>query len=113
MKSLFLVNAIFNLKNYVNEKEALNSILKSYPNVMFSSRVNLISVNHDFKNREEHQKEKLIIIADNFWLGANIIVLQGITIGVNVIIGVINFEAKNIEVTSIYAGNPAKKLREI
>jgi len=93
----------------------MNATNKIYigQNVMFASGVKLISANHDFKNREEHQKDKPIIIEDNVWLGANVIVLPGVTIGRNAIIGAGSVVTKDIDANSIYVGNPARKLREI
>ena len=54
-----------------------------------------------------------IHIADNVWLGANVTVLKGVSIGENVIIGAGSVVTKSIPDNVIAAGNPCKVLREI
>lgn len=53
---------------------------------------------------------KNIIIGNNVWVGANSVILPGITIGDNVIIGAGSVVTKSLEEGYIYAGNPARKI---
>jgi len=57
--------------------------------------------------------DKDIIIGENVWIGMNSIILKGVMIGDNSIIGAGSVVTKDIEKNSIYAGNPARKIRKI
>jgi len=56
-------------------------------NVMLASGVKLISANHDFKDRAKHIKTNPIILEENVWLGVNVVILPGVKIGKNSIVG--------------------------
>lgn len=51
-------------------------------------------------------------IGDNVFIGANAIIMPGITIGNNIIIGAGSVVTKNVEDFSIVAGNPARLIRK-
>ncbi len=51
-------------------------------------------------------------IGDNVFIGANSIIMPGITIGNNIIIGAGSVVTKDVEDFSIVAGNPAKLIRK-
>lgn len=52
-------------------------------------------------------------IKDNVWLGVNAIVLKGVTIGENSVIGAGSIVTKDIPANVIAAGNPCKVIRSI
>jgi|APSaa5957512493_1039668.scaffolds.fasta_scaffold50420_2 maltose O-acetyltransferase len=54
-----------------------------------------------------------IIIGNNVWIGARVIILPGIKIGNNSIIAAGSVVTKNIKPNSLYAGVPAKKIKTI
>lgn len=54
-----------------------------------------------------------IHIGENCWLGAGVVVLPGITIGANSVIGAGSIVTKDIPENVIAVGNPCKVLREI
>lgn len=54
-----------------------------------------------------------IIIEDNVWIGANAVILPGITVGKNSIVGAGAVVTKDVPENTIVAGNPAKVIREI
>lgn len=54
-----------------------------------------------------------IIIEDNVWLGEGVVVLPGVTIGENSIIGSNAVVTKSIPKNSVAGGNPAQIIREI
>ena len=56
---------------------------------------------------------KPVTIGDNVWLGGNVVVNPGVTIGECSIIGSGSVVTKNIPSNVIAAGNPCKVLREI
>jgi acetyltransferase-like isoleucine patch superfamily enzyme len=53
------------------------------------------------------------VICDNVFIGAHSIVLKGVTIGENSIIGSGSVVTKSIPANQIWAGNPAKIIRNI
>lgn len=58
-------------------------------------------------------KEEPIYIEDEVWIGANVTILPGIKIGRCSVIGAGSVVTKDVEPYSIYAGVPAKKIRDI
>ncbi len=56
---------------------------------------------------------KPIKIHDNVWLGYGVIVMKGVTIGENTIIGMNSIVTKDIPANCIAAGNPCKVIKEI
>jgi len=56
---------------------------------------------------------KPITIKDNVYIGINSILMPGIVIENNVIVGAGSIVTKNLESGYVYAGNPAKKIKTI
>jgi acetyltransferase-like isoleucine patch superfamily enzyme len=52
-------------------------------------------------------------IGDNCWLGANVVVTSGVTIGERGVIGANSVVTKDVEPFSVAAGAPAKVLRKV
>ena len=52
-------------------------------------------------------------IGKNCWLGAGVIVLPGVTIGDNAVIGAGSVVTKDIPSNVVAVGNPCKVLREV
>ena len=53
-----------------------------------------------------------IIIKRNVWIGANVIILPGVKIGSNSIIGAGSVVTKSFEDNSIVCGNPARFIKK-
>ena len=56
---------------------------------------------------------KPIIIENNVWLGGGVVVMKGVTIGENSIIGMNSIVTKSIPANVIAAGNPCKVIKHI
>ena len=54
-----------------------------------------------------------IIIGDNVWIGANVIINPGVTIGNNTVIGSGSVVTHDVPDNVVYAGNPAKHIKDI
>ena len=54
-----------------------------------------------------------IIIGDNVWIGANTTINPGVTIGNNTVIGAGSVVTHDVPSNVIYAGNPAKHIKNI
>lgn len=70
---------------------------------------NIRKSEEDIKNRIE----KPVVIKDNAFIGAHSIILKGVTIGENSIIGAGSVVTKSVPDNQIWAGNPAKFIRNI
>lgn len=58
-------------------------------------------------------KSKPIIIEDDVWIGMNVIVLKGVTIGEGAVIGAGSVVTKDVPAWTLVAGNPAKVIKSI
>jgi NDP-sugar pyrophosphorylase family protein len=56
---------------------------------------------------------KPVIFEDNVWIGDSAIICKGVRIGKNSIIGAGAVVTKNVPPNSIFAGNPAKLVKEL
>lgn len=54
-----------------------------------------------------------ITIGNDCWFGGNVTILPGVTIHDNVVVGAGSVVTHDLESGSVYAGNPAKKIKEI
>lgn len=91
--------------------QAINGI-KLGKECLFAPGVKLISSNHDFKNYSHSIDEKPIIIGDNVWIGTNVVILPGVEIGNNCVVGAGSIVTKSFKQNNlIIAGNPAKIIR--
>lgn len=86
-------------------------------NVMMGSDFLYIARNHAFDRRDIPMMEqsftptKEIVIGDDVWIGARVIILPGISVGKGAIIGAGSVVTKNVPEFSVVAGNPAKIIR--
>jgi len=61
----------------------------------------------------QNGKSAPVVIEDNVFIGMNSIVLKGVTVGANSVIGAGSVVSRNIPSNSIAAGNPAVVLRKL
>lgn len=82
---------------------------------MIAAGCRFIDTDHGFASRElpmikQPTAKGLIQIGQDVWLGANVLVLKGVTIGRGAIVGAGAVVTKSIPEFEIWAGVPAKKL---
>ena len=53
-----------------------------------------------------------VVIEDGVWIGVNVTILKGVTIGEGAIIAAGSVVTKNVDAYSVWAGVPAKKIKE-
>lgn len=85
-------------------------------NTMFGPNVTIATAGHPIlpELREKaYQYNAPVHIGKNYWLGAGVIVLPGITIGDNVVIGAGSIVTKDIPSNVVAVGNPCKVLRPV
>ena len=95
----------------------LNRDVKIGKNVLMGQNVTILTTNHEFENpsipiQEQGVRErKTVRVCDDVWIGANSIILPGITIGSGAVIGAGSVVTKDIPPFVIVAGNPARVIR--
>jgi acetyltransferase-like isoleucine patch superfamily enzyme len=76
--------------------------------------VGLITSNHDINSLDKHLEGKPVIIGEKCWIGMNSVVLPGVELGDNTIVGAGSIVTKSfIEGNCVIAGNPAKIIKKI
>lgn len=81
---------------------------------LIGHNVVLATINHDLnplKNRENHYAP--IIIKDHVWIGSNVTILPGVTIGRWSVVAAGAVVAKDVEEFTIVGGVPAQEIRKV
>lgn len=84
--------------------------------VMIGPSVQLYTAAHDLRAEPRIRGieiAKPILIEDNVWIGGGAIVLPGVTVGVNAVIGAGAVVTRDVPANTVVAGNPARVIREI
>lgn len=84
--------------------------------VMIGPGVQIYTAAHDLRAEARIQGwevAKAIVIEDNVWLGGSAILLPGVTIGRNAVVGAGAVVTRSVPANVVVAGNPARVIREI
>lgn len=85
-------------------------------NVMVGPRVGFYTAGHPIVadiRIEDLEFGSPIVVEDNVWIGGSAVILPGVTIGKNAIVGAGAVVTKDVHANSIVGGNPAKVIRMI
>jgi acetyltransferase-like isoleucine patch superfamily enzyme len=83
-------------------------------NVWIGPGVRLVSMNHRLDNFQEYEQSGPIIIGDNCWLAANVVVLPGVELGNHTIVAAGAVVTKSFLQTDVLiAGVPARVIKTI
>ncbi|KAJ5094834.1 hypothetical protein N7456_010695 [Penicillium angulare] len=85
---------------------------------MFGPNVNLFAGNHPLdpalrNGTEGPESGKPITIGEDCWIGGNVIVLPGVTIGKGSTVGAGSVVTKDVPASHVVAGNPARIIRQL
>lgn len=86
-------------------------------NVMMGPDVCIYVINHAFDrtdipmNMQGFAPEKPVIIEDDVWIGARVIILPGVHIGIGAVIGAGAVVTKDVPDYAVVGGNPARILK--
>ena len=99
--------------------ENITNTIKIEDDVMIGAGVHIYINNHKFETLDiplidqGYYDAKPVVLKKGCWLGANVIVLPGVTIGVNSVIGAGSVVTKSIPDGVVATGNPAKVIKTI
>ena len=84
--------------------------------VMIGPAVQIYTAAHPLKAEPRSQGREVakpIVIEDNVWIGGGAILLPGVRVGRNAVVGAGAVVPRNIPANTVVAGNPARVIREI
>jgi maltose O-acetyltransferase len=84
--------------------------------VMLGPAVQIYTAAHDLRAEARIQGwevAKPIVIEDNVWIGGGAILLPGVRIGRNAVVGAGSVVSRSVPANTAVAGNPARVIREI
>lgn len=87
--------------------------------VLLGSGVHLYIDKHNFGNvdvsiiDQGDAEPRAVLLRKGCWLGANVIVLPGVTVGENAVVGAGSVVTRSVPARTLVAGNPASIIREI
>lgn len=86
--------------------------------VNLAQGITVTALNHNFEDAEKRIDEqgvstKQVVIGDDVWIGANVVVLPGVTIGMHCVVAAGAVVTKDVPPHSLVAGVPAKIIKTI
>ena len=86
--------------------------------VNLAQGITITALNHNFEDKEKRIDEqgittKPIIIGDDVWIGANAVILPGVTIGKHCVVAAGAVVTKDVPNNTIVGGVPAKEIKKI
>lgn len=81
-------------------------------NTIFAPNVCIVSANHNSENLAKHIPGKAVQIGKHCWIGANVVILPGVTLGDHVIVGAGSVVTKDFPDRSVIVGVPAHILHK-
>ncbi len=82
-------------------------------NVTLSSKSQLHTGKLIFKQEPKLHVDAPIVLEDNVWIASGVIVSAGVRIAENSVVGANSVVTRDVEPNCFYAGNPAKKIKNI
>jgi len=99
-----------------NNVRASGGGIKIGNNCLISQHISMIATNHEYKkgviiaSQPWKNVNNFIDIGNDVWIGANSVILPGVSIGDGAIVGAGSVVTKSVGCNEIVAGNPARKI---
>jgi acetyltransferase-like isoleucine patch superfamily enzyme len=86
--------------------------------VNLAQGITITALNHNFDDSEKRIDQqgistKEVVLEDDIWVGANAVILPGVTIGTHAVVAAGAIVTKDVPPHSLVAGVPAKVIRQI
>lgn len=91
---------------------AKETYIKIGNNVRIGPSVKFLAAGHDYRYLSLPDTGASITVSDNVWIGANSLILQGVTIGEGAVIAAGSIVNKSIPAYTTNAGVPAKPIKK-
>lgn len=105
--------------SYLNKEciiDACHGRISIGNNVGVAYRCQLLTTNHDYSDGNKRTGKVSgadIVIEDGCWIGAGAIILPGVTVKNGGVVAAGSVVTKDCEENCLYAGNPARKIKEL
>ncbi len=92
--------------------------IEIHDDVFFGPNVYVTDQNHGFEDLNEPigrqtMGEKAVVIGEGSWLGANVVVLPGVTIGKHVAVGAGSIVTRDLPDNCVAVGSPARVVKQL
>lgn len=102
-----------NFQGFGNYYQAIGKITIGH-GTYIAANVGIITANHDLSNLDLHTEARPVTLGEKCWVGMNSMILPGVTLGDNTIVGAGSVVTKSFpEGHCVIAGNPAKLIRKL
>lgn len=84
-------------------------------NTIIASNVQITTSTHspDIRPYRDYRSDAQVVIGSNVWIGTGVIILPGVHIGDNCIVGAGSLVNRSIPADTLVVGVPARRLREL
>lgn len=104
-------------RNFQQHDGGRNEKIRIGSNVMIAMNVTFASSSHEVSKNPNRRAgpgySRPITIGNGAWIGAGVIILPGITVGKGSIVAAGSIVTKDIEKNCLYAGVPARKIKDL
>ncbi|MCL1057796.1 hypothetical protein L2729_07240 [Shewanella gelidimarina] len=87
--------------------------------VSIGSGVHIYTSNHEFSDttrpifEQGHREVQPVVVEKGAWIGANAIILPGVTVGMNSVVGAGSVVTKDVVAFTVVAGQPSRVIKQL